>query len=548
MSEENSYFDKIEQLLDKTGLLSTEDRHLINEIHREGEIAADKGVLGADFLEEEEEEETKEEETEAKEAKDELESSLQRKEPTKDHQVFLTISPDYLEANITIIPHEGFSIDRETVERMLVRRGIRSGIMWEEIENCIRRANSGMMVTGDIIARGKPPVDGQDAIVHYYFELEKKEYGLTRRQKKKQNRPKVSYCVRKGQMIAEKIPLVRGVSGLDLKARLIPTEKVEDSPLVPGKNTSLDEHGRLFSLVEGKPRVDVTGMVTVVPIFSVDGDLDLSVGNIKFAGDVEILGNVMPGFVIDAEGDVTVNGGVDGSRIFSKGSINIKGGFAGGKRGLLKAGGDCHISHCNTGMIEVTGDLFVDKEILNATVYTSGQLKFQGKGALIGGQVFVGKNLEVHNVGSNFGVSTQIFMGQKELIQRRLKKVFAKKREREKQIDLIQRSIHRLKLQADSMTINVELHKKILMELVEGQNAFHKDLEQIHEEIKELNDMKSRFTVHFVRIKGSIFPGARISIGESNLDIEKRANRREYYEDPTHRAIMYRSYTGSSAI
>jgi uncharacterized protein len=562
MSEDSTYFDKLEQLLDKTGLLSTEDRHLINEIRKDAEVAQDRGDQGAEFLEEEEEAE-KEKEPEKESSDGEAKTPERESRPKehlkehqvfltispdhlKEHQVFLTISPDHLEAHMTIIPHAGFSIDRETVEAMLTRRGIRSGISWEAVEAAITRANAGMVVTGHLIAKGTAPIEGQDALVHYYFEQKKSPRSNDQSVPKK--RSKIAHYVRRGRMIAEKIPLVTGVNGLDLKARAINCKRVEDNALVPGKNTTMDDQGRLYSMVDGRPNLDVSGVITVIPIFAVDGDVDLSVGDIKFSGDVEIFGNVMPGFIIEADGDVNVKGAVEGARIFSKGNINVRGGFTGGKKGLIKAGGDCFLGHCNTGMLEVMGDLNIDKELLNATVYTSGDLKVKGKGALIGGQIFVGKHLEVHNMGSNFGVNTSIHMGQKELVHRRLKKVFAKKREREKQIDLIQRAMRRLKLQEDSLTLNEAVHKKILVELVESQQSFHRDLEEINKEIQRLNEMKSRFTVHFVRVKGTIFPGVRVAIGQSVLDVPKKMNRKEFYEDPNHRAIMYRSYSGTPRI
>lgn len=533
MNQDDSYFSKIEQLLDKTGLLSPEDKHLIIEIRKEAELASEKDPFEA-ATDESNSEKASEESIQATKSSASIEE-----------QIFLNISSDNMEVLLTISPSEGCIFTRDLIEQKLETEGIRSGILWDEVESCIQRVNAGSMVTGDIIAVGKYPEEGQNACVNYYFEFEGKRGSSFSARKSKKFKSKAVTNVQKGRLIAEKLSMKAGSEGFDVYAQVIPCKEVHDIPLTPGDNTTLDDQGRLFSLAEGKPRVEKSGRVSVVPIFTIEGDLDISTGNVKFEGNVEILGNVMSGLIVEAGGDIYVRGGVDGAKLVSGGSMFIDGGFTGGKRGILKAAGDCHLGHCNTGVVEVGGDLYVDKEVLNAKVYSSGNLKFQGKGALIGGQVFIGKNLEVFNIGSNFGISTQVFMGQKELLNRQLKKAYARKREREKQIDLIQRSIHKLKLQKDILDQNFERNKLILLQLVEGQNVFHKELASLHEEIKNLKELKSRFSVHFVRISGSIFPGTKLSIGESVHVVERRSSKIEFYEDPLNRSILSRFYSSS---
>lgn len=535
MSQDNSYFSKIEQLLDKTGLLSSEDKHLIIEIRKEAELADDKDPF---------ESEVKDKASESS-SEGSAGASTTTKSASIEDQIFLNVSSDCMEALLTISPLEGSTLTRNLIEKRFEAEGIRSGILWDEVESCIQRVNAGSMVTGDIVAVGKHPVEGKNAHVNYYFEHESKKSRLSSSRKSKKFNSKAVTNVGKSRLIAEKIPMVAGTDGVDIYAKVLSCQEVHDIPLIPGENTTLDDQGRLFSLAEGKPRIEKSGRVSVIPIYTIEGDLDISTGNIKFDGNIEVLGNVMSGLMIEAGGDIYVRGGVDGSKLVSNGSMFINGGFTGGKRGFLKVGGDCYVGHCNTGTIEVAGDLYVEKEILNAQIYTSGHLKFESKGALIGGQIFVGKNLEAYNIGSNFGITTHVFMGQKELINRRLKKAYARKREREKQIDLIQRSIHKLKLQKNIMDQNFERNKQILLQLVEGQNIFHKDLSSLHDEIKNLKELKSRFTVHFVRIAGSVFPGTKLSIGESVHVVERRSSKIEFYEDPTNRSIVSRFYSSS---
>ncbi|UTW69218.1 DUF342 domain-containing protein [Anaerobacillus sp. HL2] len=49
---------------------------------------------------------------------------------------------------------------------------------------------------------------------------------------------------------------------------------------------------KAFATIDGQMSVESKAVIHVYPIFEVNGDLDLKVGNISFIGSVNIRGNV----------------------------------------------------------------------------------------------------------------------------------------------------------------------------------------------------------------------------------------------------------------
>ncbi len=83
-------------------------------------------------------------------------------------------------------------------------------------------------------------------------------------------------------------------------------------------------------------------------------DLDISVGNISFFGDVHIKGNVMEGFSVNAGKNVKIDGSVFGGEITAGGNVTIVGGCINSK---LSCDGNADVGFCENAEIFVKGDV-----------------------------------------------------------------------------------------------------------------------------------------------------------------------------------------------
>ena len=221
--------------------------------------------------------------------------------------------------------------------------------------------------TNIIIAKGKLPTAGKDATINYYFDTsvdarpELKEDGSVDFFKLNL----LHHCT-KGQVLAEIIPEEKGEDGVDIFGAVTAAREVKKASFNHGRNLEISEDGhKLLSMVDGHVSM-VEGAVFVSDVYSVD-DVSTSTGNIEYHGNIEVKGNVCENFSVKTDGNVFVNGVVEGAVIEAGGDIVIARGMHGQNKGKLVAGGNIIAKFLSAA--EVTAHGFVEAEqILNSKV------------------------------------------------------------------------------------------------------------------------------------------------------------------------------------
>jgi uncharacterized protein len=135
-------------------------------------------------------------------------------------------------------------------------------------------------------------------------------------------------AVNKGQVIAVIHPPVPGVLGFNVSNNPIPPEPTFPLIVQAGKGTALIEDGQKVVATEiGRPMVEQRGLLvkfSIIPKLVHYSDVNLTTGNIRFKGDVDVLGNVEEGMVVEAEGNVTVFQNANKATIVSKNAIVLQ--------------------------------------------------------------------------------------------------------------------------------------------------------------------------------------------------------------------------------
>ena len=193
-----------------------------------------------------------------------------------------------------------------------------------------------------LIGKGTPPALGRDAKIEYYFSTSKSL-------KPKHNEDgSVNYHdlnviskVEANQLIAKLIPAVPGKAGCDVMGCELKPRDVKDLKLSFANNIRASEDGtELYSEVTGHASL-VQGKVFVSSVYEVPADVDNSVGDINYPGNVSVKGNVKSGFVIYADGDIMVEGVVEGAKLYAGGQIIVQHGIHGMGKGVPKMKGWC---------------------------------------------------------------------------------------------------------------------------------------------------------------------------------------------------------------
>jgi len=248
------------------------------------------------------------------------------------------------------------------------------------------------------VARGDRPVPGVDARIEFTFHNQQALAPIMREDGSVDHHAAASRSVEAGTILAVRHPLKQGTPGTDVLGHTIPVPPPIDHPLtaVAGAGTRIDGE-TLVADRSGGPVVN-GAKVDVLLVYEVKGDVDYSVGNIQFSGDVIIGGDVYPGFSIHAEGSVTVRGVVDRATIEAGHDIVARG-IVGDGRGLITAGGNMSVGYAHQANIAVGGCLTVNREIVGCTVFAD-KVQTSPSGRIVGGDITAREEISTAVVGS----------------------------------------------------------------------------------------------------------------------------------------------------
>ncbi|MCL2056394.1 MAG: FapA family protein [Oscillospiraceae bacterium] len=326
-------------------------------------------------------------------------------------QILLKVSPNRMEAEIEIITTSVRTLPAEfsDVMKTLEDGGVKFGISEDQIRAlCKDNVYHHPMV----VARGKREEVGADGYIKYHVSTE------TALKPKEREDGTVDYRdlgliqnVTKGALLAEIFPEQKGEDGMDVLGNVLPGRFGKKNHPIQGKNTVLSEDGlKLMAGTDGDAKVK-KGVVEVVDVFRVNGDVDNSTGDIDFIGDVQINGDVLSGFKITSGGNITIKGTVEGATLKAAGDIVISEGVNGMNQSVIEASGTLKCKYIQNAHLKVKGSIYADT-IIYSVVECSGNVELNGKkGTLIGGKTTIsGGYLNALAIGTSSHVATQIVM------------------------------------------------------------------------------------------------------------------------------------------
>lgn len=329
----------------------------------------------------------------------------------------VTVEDRGLRAKVRFYPPAagGDRMTEDDVIDHLKKAGLRHGVRRKVITRFIEDP---VYCTDYTIAEATSPVEGKDAVVEYFFDV-----NATAKPKLNEDGSvdfhQLGYIqtVEAGTELAVLTPADRGKKGISvLGAPLLP-KKVKKRTLRHGRNIRMSEDKcHLYADVSGHVTL-VDNMVMLSDLYRVPANVDASTGDIVFDGSVEIAGNVNTGYRVEASGDVIVQGVVEGAVIKSGGNIVIKRGVQGMDRGELEAKGNVTVKFLENCKVICEGALKADA-VLHSDVNCKGTIEVCGKKGLInGGYVRTYASITAASVGSTMGSSTKVeVLGNKELL------------------------------------------------------------------------------------------------------------------------------------
>ena len=396
--------------------------------------------------------------------------------------------------------------------------GVVHGIREEVIDEFI---NNPEYCRDYVLAVATPPVQGHDAVIEYHFDIN------TTAKPKLNKDGSVDFHhlgnikpVEVGDKLATLTPADFGKPGTSVTGEALSQNKVNVKVLRHGRNITLSEDGcELYSQVAGHVTL-VDDLVMVSDVYDVPANVDASTGDIEYNGTVNVVGNVNTGYAIKADGDIIVNGVVEGAILVAGGNIVLKRGMQGMSRGSLKAAGNITAKFIENSTVVCDGTLMCDA-VLHSDVECNGEISILGKKGLInGGHIRSYSSIAATQLGSMMGTTTVVEImsdiEQAKLLNETKEKIVETKQAMTK-MDSVLISIKKSLKSGKQITPQQAKYLKVAAASKPKLIREIRNMEEKCDTLRKVIDMNSNV---FIRVEGVVNTGVKIVI----KDISKIIN------------------------
>ena len=174
-----------------------------------------------------------------------------------------------------------------------------------------------------VIARGKEVVPSVDDVIKIEFEQEIIK-------KKDENEFKIDYrdvksicVVQPGYVIAEIISGKDGEDGINIKNKKIKCAPHKTAKYSIAEGVGIQEN-KIVATIQGMPSWK-NNIFSVIKVYEINGDINLSTGNIDFVGDVIVRGNIDESMELNAGNGAEVSGNIENAEVHTKGDLKVSG-------------------------------------------------------------------------------------------------------------------------------------------------------------------------------------------------------------------------------
>lgn len=257
-------------------------------------------------------------------------------------------------------------------------------------------------------AKWDPPVDGTDGTIKYFYKIDSvaapmenengtidyKNLGMVRN-------------ITAGTPIAAITMPTEGQPGMDITGMVVKQKPGVPAKFNVGAGTSLINDGlEIIAAVDGN-LVYKNGSFCVDETLVINGDVDVSSGNIDFIGAVNIKGSVFEGFRVTSKKNISINGSVNGAEISADGDIFIK---IGSINSHIECKGNVKLGFCENSKVHATGTI-ESASFIGGEVFSEEKIIASGKGIIMGGKYTALDGIEASVIGSEKYVKTEITLG-----------------------------------------------------------------------------------------------------------------------------------------
>lgn len=423
----------------------------------------------------------------------------------------VTVSSDMMEAFIYLPVPDTENYTLEDIHTLLKDKQIVYGINEDRLNEIVIRKEYGR---NHKIAQGKRPIDGVDGFYEYNF---KSNFD---RHPKLRSDGTVDYwsmnlieTVMQGQVIAIYNPAIQGEEGTTVKGAVVQGKRGKELAPLKGKGFSRENDNLTYvSNMDGKIEFQ-NDRIIILPIYEIYGNVDISVGNIDFLGDVVIHGNVGSGVTIKTNGSITVDGVVEMATLSAGKDIILRSGMMGGSKGNIFSKKNIFAKFFEYTKIEALGYIEADV-FFNCDVFSHEHIFLNGnRGSIVGGKVYAVNGVKAGDIGNDAGISTNVVVGVGRKTQKEFDTLIKKIDEMEqhlKKLEEVLRAYEKLEMEKGVSYKTDPKRMQVLRERIKDSATIAAD----RVEAEKLETMINGSKDASICVINQIYPGVLVQIGD----------------------------------
>lgn len=452
----------------------------------------------------------------------------------------LCISPDGLKAYLNW--HSG-KIEKtvDELEVILRNNGIVYGIDHKALEDLVKRQKKTFMLSEEdcntLVARGKKPKHGKDGYYEWKFHAGRKRTpDLKEDGTIDFDSMKWFDFVKKGQILAVYHFVEPSVDGMSVFGEIIRAKTGKEKPVLCGRGFEILPDFKTY-VASADGHVSLKNKELIVEELLLLDEVQNMSQPLCYDGDVYIRGNIEGPIALEVNGDLVVDGFVQGARIKCKGNLILKGGInnvAGQEK--VYAGGRVISRFFEYVTLHAEGNVYFGTS-LNSDLSTYGEMvSYCEKGCIVGGNSYSEKGFCLSNIGNSAGIPTALNLGSNEAIRSvyadlereimEIKEAMTKLVSARNQI-IFNRKIEKNKMEEMILQINSMIEKKE-RELIDAnqrmENVRKRDKRACQSRIIVEQKVYENVQVYYLNQKITAIPSSHIEIriDNKNLVMEKR--------------------------
>ncbi len=441
----------------------------------------------------------------------------------RDARAIIEISEDKLQAFLSYEPAlGGQELTLAALQQLLQDEGIVQGIKEEKLKKIIKHRE---VVDRMLIAEGKPPQPGRDAELVYQFEHRTESVG-TEREDGSINFYDLGLItnVQPGDVLVIKKDPKPGLPGKGVTGEELLPPEPRDRKLPVGKNVEAKDDNTLIAKIAGQVVLE-NEKIHILPVHEVNGDVNLSTGNIEFVGNVHVKGDVTEGFSIKAQGNVEIRGHVSVADIEAGGDVIIHKGYIGKHKSQIKAGGDVRIKFVENAIISAGKSIFITDAVMHSNLSAGDCIEVtKKKGLIVGGVTKARSTIEANIVGSTLATNTQLEVGIDPKLKLKVKELLGEVNDDKQNLQKTERALAILeKLNGQ---LNGLPQQKLVMykQLQDTRKELERNIEEKQLELRYIEQKNNDANIGYVVVKKKVYPGVKIIIGNSQMNTHNEIN------------------------